>query len=151
MIILPIFTSSDSNNHYPSSSVEYKEKLVISEYRDEMRFHFKLKGYISWWTKFWNGLGDKFKFVLHSRKQYTNSIEKDLKSGMDFGDVYHKYKELADLGERTVYDEFCGGPSKNIESFLPILKKYYEFDFVYSSSVSWYERDYSSRIVKDYS
>ena len=56
-----------------------------------------------------------------------------------------------DLGERTVYDEFCGGPSKNVESFLPILKKYYEFDFVYSSSVSWYERDYSSRIVKDYS
>ena len=65
--------------------------------------------------------------------------------------MYDKYKELADLGERTVYDEFCGGPSKNVESFLPILKKYYEFDFVYSSSVSWYERDSSSRIVKNYS
>ena len=115
-----------------------------------MRFYFKLKSGISWWTKFWNGLGDKFTFVLRSRKQYTNSIEKDLKSGMDFGDVYHKYKELADLGERTVYDEFrCSSP-KNIESFLPILKKYYEFDFVYSSSVSWYERDYSSRIAKNY-
>ena len=115
------------------------------------RVHFKLKSDISWWTKFWNRLDNKFRFVLHSRKQYTNSIEKDLKSGMDFGDVYHKYKELADLGERTVYDEFCGGPSKNVESFLPILKKYYEFDFASSSSVSWYERDYSSRIVKDYS
>ena len=115
------------------------------------RVHFKLKGYISWWTKFWNRLDNKFRFVLHSRKQYTNSIEKDLKSGMDFCDVYHKYKELADLGERTVYDEFCGGTSKNVESFLPILKKYYEFDFVSSSSVSWYERDSSSRIVKNYS
>ena len=150
MIILPIFTSSHSNNHYPSSSVEYKETRVISKYRDEMRFYFKLKGYISWWTKFWNRLDTKFRFVLHSRKQYTNSIEKDLKSGMDFGDVYHKYKELADLGERTVYDEFCGISPKNIESFLPILKKYYEFDFVSSSSVSWYERDYSSRIAKNY-
>ena len=151
MIILPIFTSSHSNNHYPSSSVEYKETRVISQYRDEMRFYFKLKSDISWWTKFWNRLDNKFRFVLHSRKQYTNSIEKDLKSGMDFGDVYHKYKELADLGESTAYDEFrCSSP-KNIESFLPILKKYYEFDFVYSSSVSWYERDYSSRIVKDYS
>ena len=59
----------------------------------------------------------KFRFVLHSRKQYTNSIEKDLKSGMDFGDVYHKYKELADRGERTVYDEFCGGPSKMLNHF----------------------------------
>lgn len=150
MIILPIFTSSHSNNHYPSSIVEYKETRVISKYRDEMRFYFKLKSDISWWTKFWNRLDDKFRFVLRSRKQYTNSIEKDLKSGMDFGDVYHKYKELADLGESTAYDEFCGGSSKNIESFLPILKKYYEFDFVYSSSVSWYERDYSSRIVKNY-
>ena len=151
MIILPIFTSSHSNNHYPSSSVEYKETRVISQYRDEMRFYFKLKSDISWWTKFWNRLDNKFRFVLHSRKQYANSIEKDLKSGMDFGDVYHKYKELADLGESTAYDEFrCSSP-KNIESFLPILKKYYEFDFVYSSSVSWYERDYSSRIVKDYS
>ena len=65
--------------------------------------------------------------------------------------MYDKYKELADLGEMTVYDGLHGGSSKNIESFLPILKKYYEFDFVSSSSVSWYERDYSSRIVKDYS
>ena len=151
MIIIPIFTSSHSNNHYPRSGVEYKETRVISQYRDEMRFYFKLKSDISWWTKFWNGLGDKFTFVLRSRKQYVNSIEKDLKSGMDFGDVYHKYKELADLGESTAYDGFRGGSSKNIESFLPILKKYYEFDFVHSSSVSWYERDYSSRIVKDYS
>ena len=150
-MIFPIFIPCHSNNHYPSSSVEYKETRVISQYRDEMRFYFKLKSDISWWTKFWNGLGDKFRFVLHSRKQYTNSIEKDLKSGMDFGDVYHKYKELADLGESTAYDGLHGGSSKNIESFLPILKKYYEFDFVYSSSVSWYERDYSSRIVKDYS
>ena len=110
-----------------------------------------MRGDISWWTRFWNGLGDKFTFVLRSRKQYANSIEKDLKSGMDFGDVYHKYKELADLGESTAYDGFRGGSSKNVESFLPILKKYYEFDFVYSSSVSWYERDYSSRIVKNYS
>ena len=39
MIILPIFTSSHSNNHYPSSSVEYKETRVISKYRDEMRFY----------------------------------------------------------------------------------------------------------------
>ena len=151
MIIIPIFTSSHSNNHYPSSSVEYKETRVISNYRDEMRFYFKLKSDISWWTKFWNGLGDKFTFVLRSRKQYTKSIEKDLKSGMNFGDVYHKYKELADLGESTVYDGLRGGSPKNVESFLPILKKYYEFDFVYSSSVSWYERDYSSRIVKNYS
>ena len=151
MIILPIFTSSHSNNHYPSSSVEYKETRVISEYRDEMRFYFKLRSDISWWTKFWNGLDNKFRFVLHSRKQYTKSIEKDLKSGMDFGDVYYKYKELADLGESTAYDEFRGGSSRNVESFLPILKKYYEFDFVYSSSVSWYERDSSSRIVKNYS
>ena len=151
MIIIPIFTSSHSNNHYPRSGVEYKETRVISQYRDEMRFYFKLKSDISWWTKFWNRLDNKFTFVLRSRKQYTNSIEKDLKSGMDFGDVYHKYKELADLGESTAYDEFRGGPSKNVESFLPILKKYYEFDFVYSSSVTWYERDYSSRIVKDYS
>ena len=150
-MILPIFISSHSNNHYPSSSVEYKETRVISKYRDEMRFYFKLKDDISWWTRFWNGLGDKFTFVLRPRKQYANSIEKDLKSGMDFGDVYHKYRELADLGESTAYDGFRGGSSKNIESFLPILKKYYEFDFVYSSSVSWYERDYSSRIVKDYS
>ena len=151
LIIIPIFTTSHSDNHYPRSGVEYKETLVISKYRDEMRFYFKLKSDISWWTKFWNGLDDKFTFVLRSRKQYANSIEKDLKSGIDFGDVYHKYKELADLGERTAYDGFRGISPKNIESFLPILKKYYEFDFVYSSSVSWYERDYSSRIVKDYS
>ena len=39
MIIIPIFTSSHSNNHYPSSSVEYKETRVISKYRDEMRFY----------------------------------------------------------------------------------------------------------------
>ena len=150
MIIIPIFTSSYSNKHYPRSGVEYKETRVISNYRDEMRFYFKLRGDISWWTKFWNRLDNKFRFVLRSRKQYANSIEKDLKSGMDFGDVYYKYKELADLGESTAYDEFCGGSSKNVESFLPILKKYYEFDFVYSSSVSWYERDSSSRIVKNY-
>ena len=147
MIILPIFTSSDSNNHYPSSSVEYKETRVISKYRDEMKFYFKLKDDISGWTKFWNILDNKFRFVLHSRKQYTKSIKKDLEAGMDFGDVYHKYKELADLGESTVYDEFCGDSPKNIESFLPELKKYYEFDSVYSSSVSWYERDYSSRTL----
>ena len=101
-MILPIFIPCHSNNHYPSSSVEYKEKLVISKYRDEMRFYFKLRGDISWWTKFWNRLDNKFRFVLNSRKQYANSIEKDLKSGMDFGDVYHKYKELADLGESSV-------------------------------------------------
>ena len=150
-MILPIFIPCHSNNYYPRSGVEYKETRIISKYRDEMRFYFKLKSDISWWTKFWNRLDNKFRFVLHSRKQYANSIEKDLKSGMDFGDVYHKYKELADLGERTAYDGFRGSSPKNIESFLPILKKYYEFDFVYSSSVSWYERDYSSRIVKDHS
>lgn len=150
-MIFPIFMPSHSNNRYPSSSVAYKETLVISKYRDEMSFYFKLKDDISWWTKFWNKPADKFRFVLHSRKQYTKSIKKDLEAGMDFGDVYHKYKELADLGERTVYDEFCGGYSKDVESFLPELKKYYEFDFVSSSSVSWYERDYSSRIVRDYS
>lgn len=150
-MIFPVFMSSYSSNHYPSSGVEYKETLVISKYRDEMDFYFKLKDGISWWTKFWNGLDDKFRFVLHSRKQYTKSIEKDLEAGMDFGDVYHKYKEPADLGERTVYNEFCGGSSKDVESFLPKLKKYYEFNFVSSSSVSWYERDYSSRIVKKYS
>ena len=116
-MIFPIFMPSHSDNHYPSSSVEYKETLVISKYRDEMKFYFKLKGDISWWTKTWNGLDDKFRFVLHSSKKYTKSIEKDLEAGMDFGDVYHKYKELADLGERTVYDEFCGGSPKNIESF----------------------------------
>lgn len=150
-MILPIFMPSHPDNNYSSSSVEYKETLVISKYRDEMKFRFKLKDDISWWTKFWNKLDDNFRFVLHSRKQYTKSIEKDLESGMDFGNVYHKYKELADLGERTVYDEFCGGYSKDVESFLPELKKYYEFDFVSSSSVSWYERDYSSRTVKKYS
>ena len=94
MIIIPIFTSSHSNNHYPRSGVEYKETRVISQYRDEMRFYFKLRGDISWWTKFWNGLGDKFTFVLRSRKQYTKSIEKDLKSGMDFGDVYQIRKTI---------------------------------------------------------
>ena len=35
-MILPIFILSHSNNHYPSSSVEYKETRVISEYRDEV-------------------------------------------------------------------------------------------------------------------
>ena len=36
MIIIPIFIPCHSNNHYPSSSVEYKETRVISKYRDEV-------------------------------------------------------------------------------------------------------------------
>ena len=36
MIIIPIFIPCRSNNQYPRSGVEYKEKLVVSKYRDEV-------------------------------------------------------------------------------------------------------------------
>ena len=109
MIIIPIFTSSHSNNHYPSSGVEYKETRVISNYRDEMSFYFKLKSDISCWTKFWNELDNKFRFVLNSRKQYTKSIEKDLKSGMDFGDVYQIRKTINIVKIHIYMITFCYG------------------------------------------
>ena len=109
MIIIPIFTSSHSNNHYPRSGVEYKETRVISKYRDEMRFYFKLKSDISWWIKFWNRLDNKFRFFLRSRKQYTKSIEKDLKSGMDFGDVYQIRKTINNVNIYIHKLTFCYG------------------------------------------